>query len=89
MYTTTFNNPFKSFIIADNLKILIVDDFYYNLFVLEEIMNSLGINKIDKAYNGAQALQMVNKQYIKEENHYDFIFLDINMPVMDGMECAK
>lgn len=39
--------------------------------------------KIESAKNGQQVLEMLNKDY------YDIILMDINMPVMDGMECAK
>ena len=33
--------------------------------------------------NGQQVLDKLEKE------HYDAILLDINMPVMDGMECAR
>src|SRR5687768_1845837 len=33
--------------------------------------------------NGKQVLEMLNKE------DFDVILLDINMPLMDGMECAK
>jgi len=33
--------------------------------------------------NGEQVLQILEKE------HFDVILLDINMPVMDGMECAR
>ena len=39
--------------------------------------------KISSAKNGEQVLQAL------EKNHFDVILLDINMPVMDGMECAR
>lgn len=63
-------------------KILLVDDDtatnFYNKFLLKK-------NKIDceiiTQINGLQALE-----YIKNEGIPDFIFLDINMPVMDGIQ---
>ncbi len=39
--------------------------------------------KIESAKNGQQVLEML------EKDHYDIILMDINMPVMDGMQCAK
>jgi CheY-like chemotaxis protein len=33
--------------------------------------------------NGEQVLQIL------ENEHFDVILLDINMPIMDGMECAR
>ena len=39
--------------------------------------------EISSVKNGEQVLQILGKE------HFDIILLDINMPVMDGMECAK
>ncbi len=39
--------------------------------------------QIHSAKNGQQVLDMIGKQ------DYDVILMDINMPVMDGMECAR
>lgn len=39
--------------------------------------------QISAAKNGEQVLQILEKEKI------DAILLDINMPVMDGMECAR
>ena len=40
------------------------------------------ILNIDTAMNGFDAFNMV------KANQYDFIIFDLNMPVMDGFECA-
>ncbi|MES2734455.1 MAG: response regulator [Bacteroidota bacterium] len=39
--------------------------------------------RISSAKNGEQVLQAL------ENENFDVILLDINMPVMDGMECAR
>lgn len=39
--------------------------------------------QIASAKNGKQVLDMLNKE------DYDLILMDINMPAMDGVECAK
>lgn len=39
--------------------------------------------EISSVKNGEQVLQALSKE------HFDIILLDINMPVMDGMECAR
>ncbi len=39
--------------------------------------------KIFSAKNGQQVLKLIDKEDI------DVILMDINMPIMDGMECAK
>eukprot|EP01022_Parablepharisma_sp_SALTPOND_P002701 TRINITY_DN110_c1_g2_i1.p1 TRINITY_DN110_c1_g2~~TRINITY_DN110_c1_g2_i1.p1 ORF type:complete len:678 (+),score=60.94 TRINITY_DN110_c1_g2_i1:734-2767(+) len=63
-------------------KILIVDDDPLNIEVLSEYMFSVGI-KADRAENGEIALNLAKKE------GYGVIFMDINMPVMDGMEATK
>lgn len=39
--------------------------------------------EITSVKNGEQVLQLLEKE------DYDVVLLDINMPVMDGMECAR
>lgn len=63
-------------------QILIVEDEYINYQYLETILNPL-INKIDYAQNGYVAVEKA------KINHYDFILMDIRMPVMNGIEATK
>ncbi len=42
-------------------KVLIVDDEAFNLIVLDGIMQSLNVQKVDKAYNGKEALLKIDK----------------------------
>ena len=64
------------------LKILAVDDSPINLQLLEHWLNPKGL-EISLAYNGKQAIEMAEKR------QYDLIFMDIQMPEMDGMETTK
>lgn len=61
--------------------ILLVDD---NLYVLEilEISLSLRYNTL-RATNGWEALEVLNKEDV------DLILLDLNMPLMSGLEFFK
>ncbi len=61
------------------MKTLIVEDSKVVRTVSRSIMNDLGI-KSDEAENGLIALGKISQE------KYDFILLDWNMPVMDGME---
>lgn len=63
-------------------KILLVDDASLNLMVTDVLLNQLG-GKADMADNGFDALKMM------EEKEYDIIFLDHNMPDIDGVETLK
>ncbi|MBN1970984.1 MAG: response regulator [Candidatus Delongbacteria bacterium] len=64
------------------LKILIVEDNPINTKIAEKILNNLGIDNIDQAENGAIAVDMVLSK------KYDIIFMDIQMPVMNGYEAT-
>ena len=68
---------------------LIVDDSPYNLFVLEEMLQTYKkVKRIDQALNGEDAIKKILER--KEEGKlYDLILLDMNMPIMDGVETIK
>ena len=69
---------------ADNykLKILLVDDNTINQFLGKKVFLKLGY-EIDLANNGMEAVD-----YCKTTD-CDLIFMDIQMPVLDGIEAAK
>ncbi len=70
--------------IADgyNVKALIIDDSEENRNVLKQILQSIEV-KTSEAENGKIGLDLVRK--IKP----DIIFMDVRMPVMDGLEATK
>ncbi len=57
---------------------LLVDDIYHNLHVLDQMIRSLG-GKVYQARNGQEALDKLKLVNV------DMIFMDIRMPVMDGV----
>lgn len=65
-------------------RILVVEDNRYNRIVAKETLNMLieGIT-IDEAENGLVALERI------KENKYDYIFMDLQMPEMDGYTAMK
>ena len=64
---------------------LIVDDTPLNLLILETfIMAENKTNSVVKVYNGQQALDAM----IKQPTHFDLVFMDCNMPVMNGYEAT-
>jgi len=66
------------------LKVLIVDDNPIEREFLQILLNKLqGINIIGEAEEGKQAIDLIT------EYNPDVVFLDINMPGIDGMEVAK
>ena len=66
-------------------SVLLVNDEPMILMILESMLiETCGINKIDKANNGDEALQLVSK-----EKPYDLILMDLNMPGMDGFQATR
>ncbi|KAL4427021.1 hypothetical protein ABPG74_000976 [Tetrahymena malaccensis] len=64
-------------------KMLIVDDVQFNISVFKCMLHQLQNVTFDHAYNGQQAIDKLKK------NNYDIVFMDINMPVMDGIQATK
>lgn len=64
------------------LNILIADDNGTNRIILAKILERAGHN-VNMVENGEQALDIL------EEHHYDLAIMDMNMPVMGGLEAFK
>ena len=65
-----------------NIKTLIVDDNIINTKVATAIVSKF-IESVDIAIDGLEAYDMQTK------NNYDLIFMDMVMPVMDGISATK
>lgn len=64
------------------LKVLVVDDSSYNLFIMEEILKLIStVGEIVTALNGEEALALIS-----EQREYDIILMDIQMPILDGFQ---
>lgn len=72
--------------------ILVVDDDIFNIVAFETLVKKLDY-QCDSAYNGQQALEKVGKRQVQKcgENciQYKIIFMDCNMPILDGYEATK
>ena len=69
----------------ENRKVLLVEDNEMNREIAAEILEDAGL-VVDTAEDGAFAVKAVEDNGL---GHYDFILMDIQMPVMDGYEAAK
>ena len=68
----------------DNLKILLVEDHMMNQIVAKKTLErKWGTAEIHLAKHGKEAVKMM-----KTEGDYDVILMDIQMPVMDGIEAT-
>jgi signal transduction histidine kinase len=64
------------------LKILLAEDNKMNQLIASKIFKKVGYS-IDIAENGLDAISMSDKQ------RYDLIFMDIQMPEMDGLQATR
>ena len=68
-------------------NIMLVDDDKIFNFLSEKTITSLGLaNEIHFALNGKQALELLEEYKKGNVERPDIIFLDLNMPVMNGYE---
>lgn len=66
-------------------RILLAEDNEINREIAEEIIGSTGV-KVESAVNGREALEMFERH---PKNYYDLIFMDIQMPVMNGYDASR
>lgn len=79
-----------SFVIAEqpaaddpvSLDVLVVEDNPVNQELAQRLLKKRGY-RVTLANNGAEAVDCFEKK------HFDFIFMDLQMPVMDGIEAAE
>lgn len=64
------------------LSVLVADDDEYNIVVLKSLLPSPPLT-VRTAVNGCAALELA------EEQRPDVIFLDVQMPIMGGLEAAR
>ncbi|HEY0892894.1 MAG TPA: response regulator [Cellvibrio sp.] len=65
-----------------SVSVLLVDDNLANLQLASELLRGLN-TQVVQASNGKQAIDACN------DNEFDVIFMDIQMPGMDGMEATR
>jgi CheY-like chemotaxis protein len=65
------------------MKIIVADDYYTNRLLVLEILKELGHEFIE-AENGQEALDA-----LEYHNDIDLVLMDIEMPVMSGLEAMK
>ena len=66
-------------------RILLVEDNEINREIAGTLIREMGI-MVEEAVDGGEAVDKVMRS---EEGYYDLIFMDIQMPVMDGYQAAR
>lgn len=70
-----------------NKRVLLVDDDKICNFITEATLNRLGVAKeILAVLNGKEALEYINRALTGDRVLPDVIFLDLNMPLMNGFQ---
>ena len=69
---------------------MIVDDSTFNLIPLELILTNLLGFRVVKAFNGQQAVETYKENIEKSccNKKIRLVFMDLNMPIMDGYEAT-
>lgn len=63
-------------------RILVADDDPFNREIARDMFDGMGL-KVDTVANGQEAVAAAQSQ------HYDLILMDVQMPVMDGLEATR
>ena len=70
-------------IFLEEAKILLVEDNQINIKLLSRILEKRNLTKITVGRDGLEGLELAKKE------HFDIIFMDLQMPRMDGLTSAK
>ncbi len=65
-------------------RVLVVEDNILNQNLMMRMLKKLNV-ECDIANNGLEAIEMV----VKESTRYPLVFMDLNMPELDGLEATK
>ncbi len=79
------NNDEEELAVLKNRNILVVEDNKINQQVATELLEQVGLN-VTLAENGLDAINFMEK---RSGAPFDLVFMDIQMPVMDGYEATR
>ncbi|XHG08676.1 hypothetical protein AWENTII_011770 [Aspergillus wentii] len=71
--------------IAPQKRILVVEDNMVNQMVMLKLLKTLGFECVDSAWDGEEAVRLVKQMPLS----YNVVLMDINMPVLDGLEATS
>jgi len=76
------HNPYSPYKLPGCKKVLVVEDMEMNQLLMKKIIESWGI-EVSIVPNGVLALEKI------QQENYDLILMDIQMPEMDGVEATR
>lgn len=74
------NNDFS------NINVLVAEDNDINWEIISTLLDMNGISS-ERALNGKEALDLISDK--KNKGRFDLIFMDIQMPVMNGLDATR
>ncbi len=83
--TQDIDESFDNNIDFTKIRILLVEDNELNREIAKDILEEIGIT-VEDASDGSVAVDMVS---MKPPKYYDMIFMDVQMPYMDGYMATK
>lgn len=78
-----FNGGDEKRLSLRHISVLVAEDWELNRHLLEQILHQLEISDITFVYNGVQAVEAVSQR------EFSLILMDLQMPVMGGIEAAR
>ncbi|WP_439882017.1 response regulator [Pontibacter sp. MBLB2868] len=75
------DNSDPGFVLRQEARVLIVDDNAINVLLMQDVLENLGAN-VTTANSGEEAVRLALA------SPYDLIFMDVQMPGMDGLEAT-
>ncbi|QAZ66299.1 PAS domain-containing sensor histidine kinase [Solidesulfovibrio carbinolicus] len=70
------------------LRALVAEDNPYNRFLLQKILQKLGVGQADFASDGQEAVRLVLAAR-DADAPYHVVFMDVRMPILDGLEASR
>lgn len=68
--------------------VLVAEDNMINQEIMKRMLGLEGIRDVELAFNGKQAVVKI-EDAIRRGIHYDIVFMDVQMPTMDGLQAAS
>lgn len=68
---------------VNDIRVLLVDDSTLARNHIKRVLNNLGLQKVTEAADGKEAINIL------EDNMFDIVVTDYNMPEVDGRELTK
>ena len=70
----------------DDIRVLVTEDNEINWEIISALLEKHGVMS-DRAQNGKEALDLLSDT--ANENKWDLVFMDIQMPVMNGLDATR